>query len=77
MSRRTVGLTVAVVGLIVGLLFALADLIGLGGTPGFGRNQLIGVIVGAVILIIGIILYTRSAPAPAPVEPPHEGPGGP
>ncbi len=77
MSRRAVGITVAVVGLIVGLLFALADVIGLGGSPGFGRNQLVGVIVGAAILVIGIIVYAKSAEAPAPVEPPQEGAGGP
>jgi uncharacterized membrane protein len=70
MSRRTVGLTLAVVGLIVGLLFALADVIGLGGSLGFGPTQIIGVIVGAVILIIGIVIYARSGAAET-VRPPQ------
>jgi peptidoglycan/LPS O-acetylase OafA/YrhL len=76
MSRRAVGLTVAVVGLIVGLLFALADVIGLGGSPGFGTRQLIGALVGAVILIVGIVIYARSAAA-ASVIPPDKDIGGP
>ena len=59
MSRRTVGLTLAVVGLIVGLLFALADVIGLGGSPGFGRSQIIGIVVG-VIAIYAVGLLARS-----------------
>jgi hypothetical protein len=64
MSQRTVGISVAVVGLIVGLLFVLADVIGLGGTPGFGRNQLIGLIAGAVVLVIGVFLYATSGRGP-------------
>jgi len=75
MSGRAVGLTVAVVGLIVGLLFALADAIGLGGSPGFGTRQLVGVIAGAVILIVGIVIYARSAAA-ASVIPPDSDIGG-
>ena len=73
MSRRTVGLTLAVVGLIVGLLFALADAIGLGGSPGFGRSQIMGVIVGVVILIIGVLIVARSRPTGVqPEAPPGE-----
>jgi len=72
MSRRTVGLTVAVVGLIVGLLFALADAIGLGGSPGFGRSQIIGIVVGTVILIVGLVIFVGSRPAPTQAAPPPE-----
>jgi peptidoglycan/LPS O-acetylase OafA/YrhL len=76
MSRRTVGLTLAVVGLIVGLLFALADAIGLGGSPGFGRSQIIGIVVGVVILIVGVVIFARSRPTPTQAAPPPREFGG-
>lgn len=77
MSRRTVGLTLAAVGLIVGLLFAMADVIGLGGSAGFGRSQIIGVVVGAVILVVGLGIFARSRPTPTQAAAPPGDIGGP
>ena len=52
MSRGRVGVVLAVVGAAVLVLSALADVIGVGGeNDAFGSRQVIGVIVGAVILV--------------------------
>jgi hypothetical protein len=42
----------------VGLLLAslLADVIGIGDNPGFGRQQTMGTIVGAIITVCGLYL---------------------
>jgi hypothetical protein len=64
MSSKTIGLIVAIVGLLAVLLFALADVIGVGSQPGvFGTRQLIGVIVGAVVLIVGVVIFLTSKPS--------------
>lgn len=61
MSSKRVGLIVAVVGVLVGLLFALADLIGFGRSPGlFGTNQIIGTVVGVLIFVAGVVIFIRS-----------------
>lgn len=57
MSRGRMGVVVAVVGAAVLVLSALADVIGVGGeNDAFGSRQVIGVIVGAVILVVGLAL---------------------
>ena len=61
MSLKTVGIIVAVVGLLVGLAFVLADVIGIGQHPGgFGIRQLIGTVVGVVIVVVGVVIYLRA-----------------
>lgn len=61
MSTKTTGITIAVVGLLIGLLFALADVIGVGTDPGaFGWAQIVGLIVGVVMLAAGIFFFVRS-----------------
>jgi len=77
MTRRAIGIALAVVGLLVGLLSVLADVIRLGGSPGFGRGQIIGVVVGAVILIVGVVIFARSRPTPLQAAPPPGEIGGP
>ena len=46
------------IGLLFIAFFALADLLGLGGDSGIGATQLLGIQVGAVILLLGIGLIT-------------------
>ena len=61
MSRRVFGLVEAIVGLFLLLFFALADVTGLGHHPGrFGPKQTTGTIIGAIILIVGIIIFFTS-----------------
>jgi len=52
-------LILIVIGIIILLVSLLADMIGIGGYPGIGYKQIIGAIVGAVISIIGFILYRK------------------
>jgi hypothetical protein len=57
MSKRIVGLVVAVVGVVVLLLFATADVTKLGsGGDGFGTRQIIGVVGGAVVAVAGLVV---------------------
>ena len=60
MSRKYIGMILAIVGVLVGLVFALADVIGIGTTPGvFGYGQIGGVVLGVVLLVVGLVLYFR------------------
>lgn len=65
MSRRTLGFAVLAVGVIVVVVSALADQIGIGCGDAFGWKQIVGVIVGAVIAVVGVIVASRGEkPAP-------------
>lgn len=55
-SRKTLGLVLLVAGIVVLILSLLADPIGLGEAPGFGSNQIVGTIVGALLMMVGLIL---------------------
>jgi hypothetical protein len=76
MSNRTLGIILLVVGIVVALLFGLADVIGIGTDPsGFGFAQIIGLIVGILLFIVGLIMLLTGgdeepAPAPAPTAAP-------
>ena len=60
MSQRNIGLVVAVIGLIVIVVFVLADVIGVGGTRDtFGYRQIIGVVVGIVLVLVGLFVSRR------------------
>ena len=60
MQKKALGLVLTVVGIIVLLLSLFADLIGIGGYPGIGTKQVVGIIVGVVIIGIGSILHWKS-----------------
>ena len=51
--------TVLVIGLAACLLTALADSIRLGGNPGFGAEQIIGCVVGGILILRGVFLASR------------------
>jgi hypothetical protein len=59
MGGKTVGIVVLVVGIVVLLLSLVADLIGIGGRPGFGYYQIVGTIVGAVVAVVGLVLTRK------------------
>ncbi len=58
-GNKTASILVLVIG--IGLLAAalLADVIGIGDDPGFGNQQTMGSIAGAVITAIGFVLMRR------------------
>jgi hypothetical protein len=50
MSAKKVTLVVVLAGILIGLPSILADALGIGSGPGFGRYQLTGVIVAVLLL---------------------------
>ena len=54
MSQRAWGALIAAAGVVLLVISAFADPLGIGGTDDFGWKQLVGVIVGAVALVGGI-----------------------
>lgn len=66
MSRRTLGFAVLAVGVIVVVVSALADQIGIGCGNTFGWKQIVGVVVGSIIAVVGVIVASRGErPAPS------------
>jgi hypothetical protein len=58
-SKKTAGIVLLVVGIVVLLLSLAADPIGIGSYPGFGYYQIVGAIVGAIVAIVGLILTLK------------------
>jgi hypothetical protein len=56
----TGSIAVLVVGILLLLASLSADLTGLGDDVGFGRQQTIGSVVGAVVTVVGVFLMTRA-----------------
>ena len=59
-SDGFVGLLVTMLGLMVGALFVLADVIGVGTNNYFGPLQIIGTALGALIIVGGVWVCVRS-----------------
>lgn len=61
-GKRTAGIALLIVGIIILILalaadvFGLGDVIGLGVSPGFGSYQIIGAVVGVIVAAIGAFL---------------------
>ncbi|MGQ0593958.1 MAG: hypothetical protein ACT4QB_15335 [Gammaproteobacteria bacterium] len=65
MSPRNVAIILIVVGIVTVIVFGLADVIGLGGAPtAIGYRQIIGVIIGAIVIVVGVVLLRRSGSSP-------------
>ncbi len=59
MEKKKLGSILSVIGIVVLLLSVFADLLGIGGYPGFGYKQIIGAALGIMIGIIGSLLYGK------------------
>ena len=61
MSTKTIGLILIVLGVIIAVVSAAADVIGLGNQAqmGFGWRQQLGTAAGVVLALVGIWLATR------------------
>jgi hypothetical protein len=55
MSKKTVAVVLLVVGVLLLLVSASADPLGIGGCPGIGMKQLAGIVVGVVLAATGIV----------------------
>lgn len=53
MQKKTLGSILTLVGITVLLISLFADLIGIGGYPGIGWKQVVGIVIGFVIIVIG------------------------
>jgi hypothetical protein len=59
-ARKTIGIVLLVVGIIVLLVSLFADTLGLGGSsPVFGPYQIAGTIVGVIVALVGLVLTIR------------------
>lgn len=60
-GSKIIAIILLVVGILVLLVSALADIVGIGGSPRvFGYWQVAGTLVGAVVAIVGGVLYWRA-----------------
>lgn len=59
MEKKTLSFVVIGLGIIIFLVSLLADLIGIGGSPDLGYKQIIGIVVGVIIGIIGFVLHRK------------------
>ncbi len=62
MSKKTVAVALLVVGVLLFLVAAAADSLGIGGYPGIGMKQVAGIVIGVVLAAIGMVrLRSRQA----------------
>ena len=60
MKDKMGSIAVLIIGVLILMASLLADIIGLGDDPGFGRQQTIGTIGGAVVTAVGLYLTIRA-----------------
>ena len=58
-GKKTAGVILLVVGIVVLLLSLLADVLRVGTWSGFGYYQIMGAIVGAIVTVVGLVLTLR------------------
>jgi len=62
MSNKAIGAILLVAGVLLLLISATADSLGIGGSAGMGWKQVAGIVVGVAVAVIGMVrLRTRSA----------------
>jgi hypothetical protein len=60
MGSKTVGIVLLLLGLVIIVVSAAADPLGLGGgNVVFGPQQIIGTVAGAIVAIVGLILVLK------------------
>jgi len=58
-NMRTISMISLVLGVVLVIVSVLADMIGVGSAPGFGYKQIVGSIVGIVLVGAGYVLNSR------------------
>jgi hypothetical protein len=60
-NSKIIATVLLVAGVVILLVSALADILGLGGSPYIlGYKQMAGMAVGAIVAIVGAVLYWRA-----------------
>jgi len=62
MSGTRITIKLGVAGVLIVLVSLLADVIGLGSSPGFGRRHLYGVVAGLLLLAVAVRRWRSSQP---------------
>jgi hypothetical protein len=55
MSKKTAWVVLLVAGVLLFLISAAADPLGIGGSPGFGLKQIAGCVVGVLLAAVGMV----------------------
>jgi hypothetical protein len=63
MSRSRAGFVLAALGAVFAVVSALADPLGIGEGGGVGYKQVTGIVVGAVLILVGLALAYRGRAA--------------
>ncbi len=59
-GKKTAGIVLLVVGIVILALSLFADVLGLGGSaPVFGPRQIAGTILGVIVAVVGLVLTLR------------------
>jgi hypothetical protein len=58
-NKKLISNVLLVAGIILLALSLLADVIGIGSVPGFGYNQMVGTVVGAIGAIVGYFMSRK------------------
>jgi uncharacterized membrane protein YeaQ/YmgE (transglycosylase-associated protein family) len=59
MSNKTIGYALIILGVVVLVVSLAADTLGIGNVPGFGWKQILGAVVGAVVVLGGVWMAMR------------------
>ena len=60
MDKKTLNTAILVVGIVILVISLFADSIGVGDVPGFGIDQAIGSVVGAIVTAVGLFLTVKA-----------------
>jgi hypothetical protein len=58
-NKKTIGIVLVAVGELALIGFLAVDTLGIGKAPGIGLFQVIGAVVGVIIAVVGLVLYSR------------------
>lgn len=59
MDSKTTSTILLVAGLLLLVLSLIADMIGIGGVPGFGYKQILGSVIGAIAATAGFFMMRK------------------
>ena len=57
--NKTAGIVLLAAGIVIVIVSVAADCIGMGAFPGFGYKQIIGTLVGIVMIVVGLGLLPK------------------